>query len=69
MTHLFLAASANIATLTLFPAVANASANSSAQDTAHHLLTPGVGLVGLGILVITGAIAVIREIRLENKDQ
>ncbi len=42
------------------------SATGSAEP--NLLMNPWVGLIGLGVLVLSGAVAVIREIQIEEED-
>lgn len=46
--------------------VTNSEAAMTGQD--GFLINPWLGLIGLGVLVISGAVAVIREIEIEEED-
>ena len=41
---------------------------AAAPGQPHLLMNPWLGLIGLGVLVLSGAIAVIREIQIEEED-
>ncbi len=47
---------------------ASQGAEAATQAGSHFLINPWLGLIGLSVLVITGAIAVIREIRIEDEE-
>lgn len=58
-------------TNTFLATAASASANgsNSASGAADHfLINPWIGIIVLCALVITGAVAVIREIRIEDEE-
>mgnify|MGYP003136578516 CR=1 FL=1 len=42
---------------------------ASAATEGHFLISPWLGLIGLGALVISGAVAVIREIQIEEEEE
>ena len=42
------------------------TASSASPD---YLINPWMGLIGLAVLVISGAVAVVREILIEEEDQ
>lgn len=44
------------------------SAPGTSNAAGHFIINPWLGLIGLGILLVTGAIAVIREIQIEEED-
>lgn len=43
-------------------------AAESVQKQDGFMINPWLGLIGLGVLVISGAVAVIREIEIEEED-
>lgn len=47
---------------------APAKASVVAASTGDFIIDPWLGIIGLGVLIVTGAIAVIREIRIEDKE-
>lgn len=44
------------------------AAPNAGDAVSHFIINPWLGLIGLGVLLVTGAIAVIREIQIEEED-
>ena len=56
-------------TVSLRPRVEDVDlATAAAPILGHYIVDPMIGLIVLSVLVITGAVAVIREIKIEDEE-
>ena len=42
---------------------------ATATNASEHLINPWLGLIGLGVLILSGAVSVVREILIEEEEQ
>ena len=68
MTHIIPPVSQDFQIFLVSASGAASGSSEAATATSHFLISPWLGLIILSVMVITGAIAVIREIQIEEDD-